>query len=133
MSYPTEVYLTIKLRKDIPARYTNYIRRVIEHVEYEPLDDHPFFSTERWSHIFYTMGYDFYTPPYLNRMYSGYYELHLHADINYEDEEVIKFVDWISPFIAGHKKKTYLGYKIPDSAHQRTNIYWNREMIYKEN
>jgi hypothetical protein len=126
MSYYIEINLTIKLRKDTPIEVIDYIEQTLSYgVGDVRFDDHPFFDTRRWYGMFWSMGYDDFSLPYLKRIERGY-ELHLHTNINHGSDEVLKFVDWISPFILGRKKKTYLGYKIPECAHQRTNIYWNR-------
>ena len=87
---------------------------------------HPilFFKTDRWRNIFHTMGYKWFTKPKLVKKENGW-DLYIHYDINYEDEEINTFVEFISPHVKGRKQKVYLGYKRPDSEN-KLNVYLYR-------
>lgn len=56
----------------------------------------------------------------------GYWVLDLHTEFKNYDDEIDKFIDWISLFIAGRKKKQYLGYWRGETMDRQVNIYIER-------
>lgn len=138
----TQFHANIPLRKDTP----DDIVLLIHHAIYDPgfgvywnhilrtdslhtitLPDHPFFKTERWEGIF--MGPNFHHEHGAKFILtkSGYYDLEIHCDINYGVEEVCQFIDWITPYVAGRKRKQYIGWWQQDDLYRvRINEYINR-------
>lgn len=135
----TEFHLTMTLRKDTP----DDVLLLIQHAIYDPdfmtvyidarnnietphpltLPPHPFFQTERWEGIF-GHHYDI-APPYFIKTKGGYYKLSLGGNINYGHEEIREFIKWISPYVAGRKKRQYIGW-------YRNEEYWHRNYEHVE-
>ena len=120
----------IVLRKDLPENIVSFIKKAMDVNcvdDHDWLPDHKLFSLNRWDRLFYP--HQDFEKPYFNRLENGYYELFLNADINYGYEECWEFADWISPYVAGRKKKEYIGwYKGESWENPRTNLYVEREV-----
>lgn len=121
MSVITEVKLTIPLRSDTPEDILNLMDNCLVNIYSQQTPTHPFFSTQRWRVLFKTFGYTDYDIPYLHRKATGY-TLHIHADINYEDGEIVQLMEWLRPYIKGHKKKLFLGTRRMDQS-DSCNVY----------
>lgn len=122
----TQFHAKIPLRKDTP----DDVVLLIMHAVYDPdfysacidprndldgphpliLPEHEFFQQERWGNIFMRSNYYHETGARFTRSRSGYYDLEINCDINYGHVEVQCFLDWIKPWIAGRRKKQFLGY-----------------------
>jgi len=126
MSLVTEIKLKIKLRKDIPKNLISWIENIITENSEIKFSNHPFFSTNRWYYIFSTYGYDGYEKPSLIKK-DSYYLLSIHTDVNYENEEINTFLDFIKEYCYGRKKKVYLGYSINDNQDEKQNVYLCRD------
>lgn len=88
--------------------------------------DHPFFKSERWLMLFHcgnwddnVMGMRIYLVPGRQEIY----ELRIESEFKCYDNEIEKFVDWIYPYVAGRKKKQYVGWFFPEFWDHRNNIY----------
>ena len=126
MSVITEVKLKIKLKKNIPVNLRCWIESTITNNLGIKFNEHPFFLTNRWDSIFSTYGYDGYERASLTKK-DNYYLLSIHADINYENEEINTFLDFIKEFCFGRKKKVYIGYSINDNHAEKQNVYIIRD------
>ena len=88
--------------------------------------DHDLFSTERWDSLFHCKNWDEHTMGM--RLYhcvgkEGRYDLKINSEFRNYDSEIAKFVDWIHPYVAGRKKRQYVGWHLYEHAERRTNIY----------
>jgi len=112
----------ICLRKDIPEWLIQFFLDTdVSKVE-NP--DHALFKTDRCSSLFCNHSV---IRPYLFRKgNNGYYELSLYCEIKYGWDEIRAFADWITPFVAGHKKKEYIGWMQGEGRNYRENIYIER-------
>jgi hypothetical protein len=127
-------YTTIKtkpiiLRKDLPEEIVNFIHNEIYGEAYNENAWHPehkLFTLKRWTVLFaHCSGNE--PPPYFKKLPNGYYELFLHADINYGFEECQEFAKWITPYVAGRKKNEYIGWcKGEDYDSPVVNLYVQR-------
>lgn len=96
----------IVLRKDLPENIVAFIKKAMDVYDYDEHDwipEHNLFTLRRWESLFYP-NCDL-EKPYFNRLDNGYYELFINADINYGYDECREFADWISPYVAGRKRK----------------------------
>lgn len=125
MSYVTEIKLKINLGKNTPTELVEWLNKCIEENHYTPYEENPFFETERWTRMLATYGYDGYDKPYIKEVKNGW-ELAIHADINYEREELNTFIEWIKPHVLGRKKKVYFGWYRRDGEYEDTNVYLHR-------
>lgn len=108
------------------------IALLISHLIYDPdcwgecvtVPDHPLFKEERWENLF--MHSAWHSPPRFIRVKSGYYVLELHCEINYGVGEVKEFCKWIAPYVAGRKKKQYIGWWKPEDFRDKINEYVER-------
>ena len=112
MGYYTTFHAEIVLRKDIPKYLTQLLTQLVcDNCYYGiALPEHPLFKCERWPSIFSRSGFLNEAPSFI-RLPSGYYRITLRSVLKNYDDEIEKFVDWISPFIAGHKDRTCVGWQ----------------------
>jgi hypothetical protein len=98
---------------------------------------HKFFSEKRWHSIFtrHCEGSCSYRPGFFkkwvnetNTNESEYWQLQLSGDINCGLNEIAEFVDWITPYIAGRKKHTYVGWYQGEDQEKRINIYVDKSV-----
>lgn len=140
MGLYTEFHCNVILRKDTP----DDVLLLISHSIYDPdfmtiyidarnnietphpltLPDHPFFKTERWDRIF-GCHYDL-AAPYFIKTKAGYYRLSIGCSINYGFHEIQEFIKWITPYVAGRKKKQYIGWLKNEDQDYRVNEYVER-------
>jgi hypothetical protein len=85
---------------------------------------HPFFECTRWWHILCSKqgnGNDgvFYKNAH-------YWTIDIFVDFKDYDNEIEKFLNWILPFIAGRKKKQYIGWSCYDKWAQR--VYYHADL-----
>jgi hypothetical protein len=120
----------ITLREDIPGDVVRMLNSFINGYASEGFESpHPLFQTERWHSLFCPNGFHEGYPKFAKR--GKYYRLTIHCDINYGSEEIEQFALWITPFVAGHKPREYIGwYKHGDSAYgERNNVYIERTKV----
>jgi len=126
MSSSTEIKMKIVLGKNTPDEIIAYLKSSIADLaNITPFSDHEFFAQNRWEWMFNHMGYEGYLEPSIKEIPRGW-ELIIHTDINYESGEIEAFVDWLSPYIWGRRKKVYLGWYERDWNTEKKNIYLNR-------
>mgnify|MGYP007122146559 FL=1 len=90
--------------------------------------DHALFKTKRWEALFCPSGFHEGFPKFAKR--GKYWRLTIHCDINYGSEEIEQFALWITPFLAGHKPREYIGWYRHDNSNygERNNVYVEREI-----
>jgi hypothetical protein len=139
MGYYTELKFDAKLKQDTPENVLNILKRVINERDlghdkvlfntkdvFKPELDHPFFKCERWYMLFLSTNWN-------EEMRGGkFYEekgrwiISLHTEFKDQDNEIDNFFEWINPFIAGRKKKQYVGYYRGEEEKRQTNLYVER-------
>lgn len=125
----------LRLKKDTPFDVIDLISDSLNSKYPATNSEHAFFKTERWRSVFSTMGYSGYEKPFIRKLPNGVHELFLHADIKYGYDEIHEFINWITPFISGHKPKEYAGWYKHDDCHykQQINLYINRNQTQQNN
>lgn len=123
MSYYTRFTFEAKLRVDAPIELINdliyhqdkfwdkdipFLYSVEERPDI-PIE-HEFGKSIRWPQIFEGASL-------INR------RLKIDCKLKNYDSEIDKFVDWIKPFVKGHKKKLYLGQSRGETADYYRNYY----------
>ncbi len=119
----TNLIFKAKLRKDTPDNVISLLKRVlIDHDlglgdakifktedVFVPDIDNPFFKCDRWYMLFKSTNWD--DTMQGGKFYEdkGYWILDLHTEFKNYENEIGLFVDWISPFVVGRKKKQYVG------------------------
>lgn len=133
----TEFKVKFRLKKDAPDQVVNFLKKtildrdlntdkvILSHGEvYTPDIDHEFFKCSRWYHLFLYNNWD----PDINgstmvkRTHN--WEISIHTEFKDYDDEIDKFVDWISPYISNRKKRKSIGWYKPEYGN-RINIYIN--------
>lgn len=124
MGYYTEFQGMLSLRKDTPSSITSLIDVCINEpsVENIPLPAHQFFSCNRWKSIFSNSAF-MDAIPYFIKIHNGYYKLFISCCLKDYDGEIGEFIDWITPYIAGRKKKTYIGWRKGEDQQDRYYIH----------
>lgn len=138
MGHYTTLKFKANLKKDTSEKVIDFLHRVVNEKDlrvddiifksedvFTPLFDHPFFKCERWVMLLISKNW-----PRLQggKFYKqkGYWCLDLHTEFKNYGNEICEFVDWISPMVAGRKKKEYVGYYRSESCDSETNIYIER-------
>ncbi len=143
MGHYTELYCNIKLRRDTPKVVIDLLERVVCKGDlgtdkclfdtsdvFKPEIDHKFFKCDRWYMLLLSNNFDetkgssfFFSNPHRG---NGYRVLSLNTEFKNYENEIECFIDWITPYVAGHKKKQYLGWWKSESMNNRINIYIHR-------
>lgn len=139
MGHYTELKVKIKLRKDTPDEVINLLKRVILdkdlgventlfHSEevFTPDIQHEFFECECWYMLFLSTNWSDSLEGSVFVELDKYYQLLIHTEFKNYDQEIQKFVDWINPYLIGHKKKQYIGYWRSENYNREINIYVER-------
>ena len=103
-----EFYFKAKLRKDTHGKVLYTLQQLMA---FELLKlNHEFFECERVEQLFHsTNGNDYCSGMSLTKQ-GDYPLLEIHTEFKNYDSEIEKFIDWISPYVVGRKKKQYVGY-----------------------
>lgn len=123
----------ITLRKGVPLAVIQFLDEAINGKGKRWSDltppSHPFFETERWMSVFGQWHWIDTDPHTYFKKRGAHHRLYIHCDINYCDEEIAQFADWITPFVAGHKPKEYIGWYKHDGSDygERNNVYIERK------
>ncbi len=140
MGYYTELQCKIKLQKDTPEPVINLLKRVLVDKDlglgdktffssndvFKPEIDDPFFNCERWYMLLDGINWDpdkkggkFYID-------GGYWAIDLDTEFKNYDNEIELFMGWISQYVAGRKKKQYMGWSKGEGMNTRSNLYIHR-------
>lgn len=132
MGFYTDVHIKVTLIKELPEDVFRFLNEFINNKNYDvELPEHLLFSLQRGDNFFYESGlFGEPMPPIFRKDAKGYHYLELHASINHAYEELIQFTNWITPYVAGRKKKQYIGYWRDEAFEKRdpdVNIYVNKQ------
>lgn len=139
MGYYTKFDFKAKFRKDSPAEFIDLIDKIVNRndelwieltgKEHPPIMsvydtpnlpiDHKFGKCHRWNMLFFCEGWSTFDKD--KRI------LIINSNLKNYGGEIEKFIDWISPYVAGHKPKQFVGTRKgedPDSP--QINIYIER-------
>jgi hypothetical protein len=108
----------ITLKKDTICPIIKCIEDHIDNVDRPMKLNHEFFKLKRHERIFIGGKY---------KTVGEYFKFSINCEINYGDEEIEKFVEFISPHVAGHKKRQYIGWYKGYGFHNRFNVYIERK------
>ncbi len=120
----------LTLRKDNPPEVFNFLNESISNGTSEIKFGHKFFTLERHENIFMS-SYSLKEKPYLKSKGLNW-KLRIACDINYGREEILEFAKWITPYIAGHKPKEFIGELTGEDEGDRENIYLERTINVKK-
>lgn len=146
MGYYTEFIAEIVLRKDTPEDVIQHLKTWIIERDYElpeetvffsnaevpkPTIQHPFFECERWFMLFCSNNFNSDKVP--SRMHQprgtgSCWVLEFDSEFKNYDSEIDKFVDWISPYVAGHKAKQFIGTQQGEDEETPRNIYIDKSV-----
>jgi len=140
MGYYTELKFKATLKENTPPEIINLLKRVIIEGDlgigdavffssdevFKPEFDHKFLKCERWYMML--ISNDFGTTNG-SKMFqqNGLWIIDLHTSFKNYDQEIDHFVNWISPYIIGHKKKKYVGWWRGEEMNYQINIYIERK------
>lgn len=139
MGHYTRFNCNITLKKDTPELIIDFFKRVLidrdlghnkvmfssEDV-FKPEFEHEFFKCDRWYMMLLSNNWDNTIRGSKIYFKNNYWHIGIDSEFKNYDNEIDKFIDWITPYIVGRKKKQYLGYYKPESIREQINIYINR-------
>lgn len=128
----------IRLRKDTPEILIEFIERCFKDNTWKaweiaegyrsPIFQHQLFREERWMRVFQDISFPDMTAGYIHshiQNRGNHYILFIWTDINYGIDEITQFIDWISPYVAGHKMREYIRWRRTEGT-DRLNLYIER-------
>lgn len=104
MGMYTELYLSCSLRADMPNRVLNVLEHLFcdEPLSGAELPNHPFFATDRWTHIGNSSSY-YFVPAVVKHFERNSigteYCLIFRCDLKNYDDEIVKFLSWLFPYL----------------------------------
>ncbi len=124
--YTTFITKELRLRTDTPKEVIEFINCPITPKLFVPnRPAHKFFTMERWDSLFFISAFHEETPYYFKKVGENY-RLRVACEINYEAGEIEQFVNWITPYVIGHKPKEYIGYFQKEGSRKKVNVYIHR-------
>lgn len=138
----TRFHFNVRLTKSTPPEVVGFLDKTINQgdiglqegeVMFKPEDvpvpdlRHAFFLCSRWYALFMSKNWgdlpptSFGTDPQY-----GYHHLIIDSEFKNHEDEIGKFIEWVSPWIAGRKKKQYIGWEKHELSTNRTNHYIER-------
>lgn len=137
----TEFKCKFRLKKDTPEEIISFLQKTIVERDIgigdkvliihgdvpRPTLNHEFFDCGNWYMLFHSNNFSPEEFPG-SKFYegNGYPIIEIHTEFKNYDSEIDKFIDWISPYIVGRKKKQYLGYWRQEEMDHQFNIYIER-------
>lgn len=124
MGMYTEFFFRAEVRnKGVEA----YLDRIINTNEATALDDHPFFSEDRWHSLFFCSSAYFNTGGCHFRRVDNYSsELIIHSSFKHYGDEIRQFYDWITPYL-DEEPRTFLGFSLYEEDEKPTLHYMPEE------
>ena len=114
MGMYTELHFNAELRRDTPPEVLEVLRFMLGEVEAQPqLPDHALFSAPRWRMVFRCDSYYFDADTHSTLRFddiSCSHYLCIRANLKNYDDEIDKFVDWITPYL-DKREGDFLGFK----------------------
>jgi len=139
MGYYTEFIFKATLKKDTPENIISLLNRVINERDlghdkvlfdtedvFKPDLNHEFFKCERWYMLFLCTNWDETMQGSLFYKEKDYWILDIHTEFKNYNGEIDHFIDWITPFIVGRKKKQFVGSWQGEQMDSPINIYIER-------
>jgi hypothetical protein len=128
MGMYTELVLSTQI-KDDPAvveiiKFMGGDGQVTPNPTFE-LPDHPFFKADRWKHMLRSASY-YFTPMTAFRFerddIAKSWSLIVRCDLKNYDDEIEKFIDWLSPHLDDHHGQM-IGYSRYEESREPTILY----------
>jgi hypothetical protein len=128
----TELVMAIELKKDVPSQVIKVLSYMVGENGVEPanLPNHPLFKTPRWSFMLNSDSYYFdgitHSELEEDNLFPDhpYYYLSVRCNLKNYDEEIEKFIDWITAFT---ESSGFVGYKRYEEDEEPTLIYIRKE------
>lgn len=120
----TELVLGIEIEDNDKIIQT--LRYMLGETEYQPVDDHELFKTDRWDYMLKCDSYYFDgqtdSKLYMDDLYEDNPKFYLNVRCNLKNynNEINKFLDWLNPYI---KTFGFLGYLRYEENEDPTLIY----------
>lgn len=128
----------LKLRKDTPDEVISFLNDAINNHTFDFTPNHVLFACSRYYNIFWSSPEISYldeigikNKTFFRKNKNGIYELFIHCELKNYEEEIENFIDWIRPYIAGHKQNEFIGFIVYDGIDLYTvfNVYANKQRI----
>lgn len=120
MGMYTEIALNISLREDTPESVLSILEKMAtgedETIE-RPLPDHAFFKCDRWHHLM-IMGSCYFHGLSLSKYKwrdCGVSALSFRSNLKNYDDEILKFLGWITPYVDPDDHAGYFRYEEDDN------------------
>lgn len=124
MGMYTELNIGVRLSQHTPANVIDIINYMLDNEHLVPpsdLPNHPLFETQRWHFMLISDSCYFEGRTDSSMTYAGSsYELNVRCNLKNYDDEIIKFLDFINPYI---KYNGFIGYTRWECVEDPTLIY----------
>ncbi len=141
MSTYTEFKFTAQLSKDTHKEVIEILEKTITRGDIgigenqlfknedvpRPTIGHPFFDCPNWYGLFLCNNWDdTRSSKFYQQNTNSSYTLEIHSEFKNYNDEINKFIAWITPYVLGRKKKQYVGFYKIETFDQPINIYIER-------
>ena len=128
MGMYTELVMAIELKQNVSANVYEILQYMVGDSEFEPIElpNHPLFKTNRWHFMLNSDSYYFdgITKSILkeDNLFPDHpsYYLTIRCNLKNYNEEIEKFIDWITPY---SDTKGFVGYKRYEEDEEPTLLY----------
>jgi hypothetical protein len=114
MGMYTEFFLRVRLRRNTPVEIIDTLDYMLRDKDRDEQDflppAHPLFETTRWNYMLRMYVGDGQMDSRLSRKY-GDIHLRVHTSLKNYENEIEKFVDWLTPYIDVFDDGQFLGWK----------------------
>ena len=123
----TELVLGINLKEDVPNEVVDILTYMLESDQesLEPtLPDHNLFRSDRWKFMLRCDSYYFAGFTHSEMYYDDIgkqWEINIRCNLKNYDNEIEKFINWISPYV---ESRGYAGYMRYEECSKPTEIYF---------
>lgn len=126
MGMYTEFHFNVELKRDVPEEVISALKYMttVDGLEPTDLPYHPLFWTDRWYYMLTCDSYYFPMIPATSLLYDNIakcYFLSVRSNFKNYDDEIEKFLDWISPYVVD--TIDFAGFYRYESAEEPTLIY----------
>lgn len=125
MGMYTALHMNVTLRNDTSESVIRTLKTMLGQEEHRATPNHPLFQTGRWEYMLRCSSYyhnNWVASELTHDVHAKCYFLRVQCDFKNYDNEISKFIDWISPYLEAESGE-FLGYYRYEEDEHPTIIY----------